>query len=126
MHPGPPEDDLTERLSRLVSTVDDAGRVQLDRGRALVNALTDQLAAGQQLGTELEAAATTVVESAARAKASQTAVRAAAVAAVESLEAAAGLFADNAEGAIEAMTTVGENFVGRLFEVLDERDALEQ
>lgn len=223
MHAGPPEDgypeELTERLSRLVSTVDDAGRTAIDRGRGLVNALTDQLAAGQtetlyglqtaarsvrdramdlqrlaeqlpeeiaaqvrqavealtesaseqiaaaldaassrlgivlesvqrdltaqqedylrvlrdsaratgtQLSTELEQAATTVVESAARAKASQTAVRAAAVTAVEALESASASFADDAEGLTQAMTAVGESFIGRLFQVLDERDAREQ
>ena len=201
MHAGPPDatysEDLVDRLGRLVSTVDDAGRIQLDRGRSLVNALTDQLAAGQtetlyglqtaaktvrdrgvalerlaselpqelaaqlrevvsdlvqairedlgaqqeqylsvlresaratgaQLSTELEHAATSVVESAGRAKASQTAVRAAAVAAVEALEAATAAFADDAAGVIQAMTAVGEGFIGRLFQVLDERDAREQ
>ena len=216
MHAGPPDAnysdlysaDLAERLGRLVSTVDEAGRAQVDRGRALVIALTDQLAAGQsetlyslqtaanavrdrgrelerlaeqmpeeiagqlrdlvalvveglsrdvgllregisrelaaqqddylsvlresaratggQLSTELEHAATTVVESAARAKASQTAVRAAAVAAVESLESAAASFTTHAEGAIQAMQAVGESFVSRLFQVLDERDQREQ
>lgn len=223
MHAGPPDvnysEDLVERLGRLVSTVDDAGRTQLDRGKGLVHALTDQLAAGQtetlyglqtaakavrdrsqdlmrlaeelpeaigaqvqqlvdelteaasaqitaaldtastrlesvlenvhrdlssqqeqylnvlresaratgsQLSTELEHAATTVVESAGRAKASQTAVRAAAVAVVEALESASASFTEDAEGVVQAISTVGDNFVERLFQVLDERDQREQ
>ena len=247
MHAGPPDtnhsDDLVDRLGLLVATADDAGRAQADRGKALVLALTDQLAAGQaetlyglhtaaksvadrgralerlaeqlpteiadrvrqlvdeltddagaqirdaldaastrlgivvegvhreltqqqesyltvlresaettgvQLSEELEHAATVVVESAGRAKASQTAVRAAAVAAVEALESsanavteqflnaqeelaqaveqsigamtnAAEAFTQDSDGLIQAMTVVGESFVSQLFQVLDER-----
>lgn len=197
MQAGPPgengSDDLGERLSQLVSTVDDTSRAQAERGRHLVSALVDQLAAGQsetlyslqsaarsvrtqgleltrlcdeltedvgarlaerfeelseelarqqqdylevlrasaeatgsQLSSELEHAADTIVQSAARAKASQTAVRAAAVAAVESLETAASSFAQDAEAITQGMAAVGENFIARLFEVLDERDARER
>lgn len=106
---------------------------------------------GAQLSRELEQAAKTIVDSAGRAKASQTAVRAAAVAAVETLEtvgqttterllelqeqladfvdqASAGMeqtsaaFAADAQAVTQGMTTVTEGFISRLFEVLDERD----
>ncbi len=251
MHPGPPEvpytSDVVERLSMLLARVDEAGRLQVDRGKALVSALTDQLAAGQaeslyglqtaattvrqraaelerlaatipddiggrvresvealagaasdqistaletastrlgivlealdshlgtqqeeyltvlresaeatgaQLSGELEEAAAAVAESAQRAQASQNAVRAAAVTAVEALDAASQevaeqiadlqdqvaelvdqasgaiaaaseAFAEEAEGVIHGMTSIGDSFISRMFEVLDERDAHE-
>jgi hypothetical protein len=239
--------DLVDRLSQLLASFDAAGRAQVDRGKALVGALTDQLASGQaeslyslqsaastmrqrtqelqelagslpeeignriresvealagaasdqitsaletastrlgivlealdqhlaeqqeeylgvlresaeatgaQLSAELEEAAAAVIDSAGRAQASQNAVRAAAVAAVEALDIAAQnvgeqlvdlqeqvsdtvdaavgsivsageSFAEEAEGVIQAMTSVGDGFVARMFEVLDERDAHE-
>lgn len=112
-------------------------------------------ATGAQLSAELEEAAATVVESAGRAQASQTVVRAAAVTAVEALESSAEAvvqqvadlqaqvsdsvdqalasisaagegFAEEAEGVIQTMTSVGEGFISRMFEVLDERDVHEQ
>jgi hypothetical protein len=256
MHAGPPDvpyaTDVVDRLTAILARVDEAGRVQVDRGKALVGALTDQLAAGQaetlyglqtaaitvrtragelerlatqipddignrvresvealagaasdqittaletastrlgivlealdqhlgsqqegylavlresaeatgaQLSGELEEAAAAVAESASRAQASQNAVRAAAVTAVEAMDlasqavveqladlqdqvaelvdqaagaiAAAGeAFAEEAEGVIHGMTSVGDSFISRMFEVLDERDvheaALEQ
>ena len=256
MHAGPPDGpssaELLERLSALLTRFDDAGRAQVDRGRALVGALTDQMAAGQtetlyglqkaavtvreragelerlatqipddigqrvresvealagaasdqistaletastrlgivlealdqhlatqqedylnvlresaeatgaQLSSELEEAAAAVAESAGSAQASQNAVRAAAITAVEALDvaaqsvaeqladlqdqvsemvdqavgsiAAAGeAFAEEAEGVIHGMTSIGDSFISRMFDVLDERDvheaALEQ
>ena len=112
-------------------------------------------ATGAQLSGELEEAAASVLDSAGRAQASQTAVRAAAVTAVEALEASADAvvqqmidlqeqvsdsvdqavasvsaagegFAEEAEGVIQTMTSVGEGFIARMFQVLDERDLHEQ
>lgn len=109
---------------------------------------------GAQLSAELEEAAAAVLESAGRAQASQTAVRAGAVAAVEALKASAAAIAEQfaelqdhtaemvdqateaiaaaseafvqeAEGLIQGITSVGDSFIGRMFEVLDERDAHE-
>ena len=46
--------------------------------------------------------------------------------ALASISAAGEGFAEEAEGVIQTMTSVGESFISRMFQVLDERDQHEQ
>ena len=130
---------------------------KLDEGQARYLAVLRESAesTGARLSDELERAAKTIVDSAGRAKASQTVVRAAAAAMVETLEESvnaareefitlqeqlfafveqttssmgetADAFVADGEALTQGITAVGDSFVNKLFQVLDERDARER